>query len=210
MLPLADYIRFAFTLFGILTPFAAIPVLLELTRGQGPERRRRIADIAALTVFCFLSVSALSGEWVLRSVGASLPAFQVAGGVVLLLMGLSMLNARLSAVQQTREEAAEAESRHAVGVVPLAMPVMAGPGSMSAAIILVKRSSDPLHIVLSLAAILAVCIAVWIILRMSDPIGRRLGITGLNVLNRIFGLLLASIAVEMVAAGLRGLFPALG
>jgi multiple antibiotic resistance protein len=206
---IAVYSRFVVTLLAILTPFAAIPVFLALTTGQDDAFRRRTADMAAATVFAVLFVSAVTGDMLLRVMGTSLDAFRVGGGIVLFTMSLSMLNAKVSAVQQTPEEADEAGQKSVLGVVPIGIPLLVGPGSISSTIIETKRNPEIAHLLAVIACIALVCVAVWITLRLADPIGRRLGRTGLNILNRIFGLLLAAIAVQIIAAGLVGLFPIL-
>jgi multiple antibiotic resistance protein len=205
----AVYSRFVVTLLAILTPFAAIPVFLALTAGQDQAFRKRTADMAATTVFAVLVVSAVTGDLLLRVMGTSLDAFRVGGGIVLFTMSLSMLNAKVSAVQQTQEEADEAGGKSVLGVVPIGIPLLVGPGSISSTIIETKRSPELAHLALVIGCIALVCIAVWGTLRLADPIGKRLGRTGLNILNRIFGLLLAAIAVQIISAGLIGLFPVL-
>ena len=209
MAEFAVYSRFVVTLLAILTPFAAIPVFLALTAGQDQAFRKRTADMAATTVFAVLVVSAVTGDLLLREMGTSLDAFRVGGGIVLFTMSLSMLNAKVSAVQQTQEEADEAGGKSVLGVVPIGIPLLVGPGSISSTIIETKRSPELAHLALVIACIALVCIAVWGTLRLADPIGKRLGRTGLNILNRIFGLLLAAIAVQIISAGLIGLFPVL-
>jgi multiple antibiotic resistance protein len=206
---IAVYSRFVVTLLAILTPFAAIPVFLALTTGQDDAFRRRTADMAAATVFAVLFVSAVTGDLLLRVMGTSLDAFRVGGGIVLFTMSLSMLSAKVSAVQQTPEEADEAGQKSVLGVVPIGIPLLVGPGSISSTIIETKRNPEFAHLLAVIACIALVCVAVWITLRLADPIGKRLGRTGLNILNRIFGLLLAAIAVQIIAAGLVGLFPIL-
>lgn len=206
----AEYSRFALALFAILTTFAAIPIFLTLTEGRGAAEKASTARGAILTVFLVLTASALSGDLVLRLLGTSLDAFRVGGGLILLLMAISMLSARVSSVQQTPEEAGEAAERSAVGVVPLGLPLMAGPGAISTVIIQVQRGDGLPHFLINLACIVAVCFAVWVLLRMATPIGQRLGVTGLNILNRLFGLLLAAVAAQIIATGLLGLFPGLG
>jgi len=205
----ADYSRFVVTLLAILTPFAAIPVFLALTEGQRRGFRARTADMAAMTVFSVLIVSAFTGDVLLRVLGTSLDAFRVGGGIVLFLMSLSMLNAQLSPVQHSQEEADEAGQKSALGVVPIGMPLLVGPGAISSTIIEMKRSPEWAHAFAIVACIAVVCVAVWAALRLAEPIGAKLGRIGLNILNRIFGLLLAAIAVQIVTAGLLGLFPAL-
>ncbi|MFN4166327.1 MAG: MarC family protein [Ferrovibrio sp.] len=215
MLDSLDYVRFAVTLFSILDPFAAIPLFLLLTEGRSSRERNATARTASLGVFTALVIAGFSGDLILRLLGASLPAFQVGGGIVLFLMALSMINAQLSPQQQTPEEASEAagrplDGRSAVGVVPIAMPLLVGPGSISATIIYMERGAGWQHKGLSVAILALICVGIWVVLKLAQPIGDRLGRTGLNILNRIFGLLLAAVAVQIFANGLRGLFPALG
>jgi multiple antibiotic resistance protein len=210
MLSWSDYLRFAVALFAILTPFAAIPIFLSLTEGLSPLLRARTARLAAATVLCVLVIAALAGEAILRAVGTSLDSFRVGGGIVLLLMALSMLTAQVSGVKQTPAEAAEAEQRANVGIVPIGLPLLTGPGSISSVIIEMNRSAALGHKAMILVIIVAISGVVWCFLALAAPVGRYLGLTGLNVLNRLFGLLLAAIAIEIMAAGLRALFPGLG
>ena len=204
-----EYSRFFIALFAILTPFAAIPIFLSLTEGQGEKEKAHTARMAVLTIAILLVSAAFIGDSILRLIGTSLHSFRVGGGLVLLLMALSMMNARVSSVQQTREEAEEAVQKETVGVVPIGIPLLAGPGSISAVIIQMERSADWAHRGLVIACILCVCALVWGALSLATPIGNRLGRTGLNIVNRLFGLMLAAIAVEVIAAGLRALFPGL-
>ncbi len=209
MAELAVYSRFVVTLLAILSPFSAIPVFLALTAGQDQKFRTRTADMAATTVFAVLVVSAVTGDLLLRVMGTSLDAFRVGGGIVLFIMSLSMLNAKVSGVQQTQEETDEAGGKSVLGVVPIGIPLLVGPGSISSTIIEAKRTPDLVHLAAVIGCVALVCLAVWATLRLADPIGKRLGRTGLNILNRIFGLLLAAIAVQIVSVGLIGLFPVL-
>jgi multiple antibiotic resistance protein len=209
MAPWTEYTRFAIALFAILTPFAAIPIYLGLTEGRSDAYRARTANMASLTVLLVLVFTAFAGEVVLRLLGTSLDSFRVGGGIVLLLMALSMLSAQVSRVQQTQGEIDEAEQREEVGVVPLGLPLLAGPGSISTVIIQMQRGDGLAHEVTVTATIAFVCLLLWESLRLAGPIGARLGRTGLNILNRLFGLVLAAVAVEIVAVGLRNLFPGL-
>jgi multiple antibiotic resistance protein len=140
--------------------------------------------------------------------GASLPAFRVGGGLVLLLMALAMLNAEAGGVRQSRAEAEELESGEAAGVVPLAIPLLAGPGAISTSIIAVERGGLA-HQCAIVGCIAVVCAVSWLTLRAADRIAARMGTTGLNVATRILGLLLAAMAVQTMAEGLKQLFPAL-
>jgi len=204
-----EYTRFFTTLFVILDPFAAVPIFLVMTRNHTASERGKIVNIAALTVLLVLVAASLMGEGLLHGMGASLASFRVGGGIVLLLMALAMLQAQTDKVRTTASEEAEAEDRNSIAVVPLAIPLMAGPGSISTVIIEMHRSDADYHMLPVIFSIALVCVILWIVLRMAVPIGRILGHTGLNIVNRLFGLILAAIAVEIMANGLRQLFPAL-
>lgn len=209
MEPWTEYTRFFIALFVILDPFAAVPIFLALTRSYSASERGRIANISALTVLLVLVVVALIGETLLQTMGTSLASFRVGGGIVLLLMAISMLNGQTGTVRTTPEEEAEAENRNAIAVVPLAIPLMAGPGSISTAIIQMQRSDTEFHALLVILTIILVCVLLWLVLRLATVIGKALGHIGLNIINRLFGLILAAIAVEIMANGVKELFPAL-
>jgi len=204
-----EYTRFLVALFVILDPFAAVPIFLALTKTYTRSERGHVANIAAITVLVVLVVTSLTGESLLHGMGTSLASFRVGGGIVLLLMALAMLNGQTGAVRTTPEEEAEAEDRSAIAVVPLAIPLMAGPGSISSVIIQMHRGSGEYHALLVIACIVIVCLLLWLVLRMATTIGRALGQIGLNIINRLFGLILAAIAVEIMANGLKELFPLL-
>jgi multiple antibiotic resistance protein len=206
---LPTYGRFLISLFAILSPFAAIPLFLTLTNNFDVKQKSRTAAAASATVAAVLIISGFAGEPILRALGTSLDAFRVGGGIVLLLVALSMLSAQTSTVQHRPEETAEADISSSVGVVPLGIPLLAGPGSISAVIIEMSDAPGLAHRATIIACILVVCTATWAILRLANPIGQRLGKIGLNVLSRVFGLILAAIAVQVMATGLRALFPGL-
>lgn len=204
----SDYLRFVVTLAAVVDPFLAVPFFLTFTATRGEDERKRLARIVALTVFIVLAVAVFIGESLLELIGASLPAFRVGGGLVLLLMALAMLNAQAGGVRQSRAEAQELEERELQGVVPLAMPLLAGPGAISTSIIAVEGGSLA-HQAAVVACIGIVCLLTWLTLRAAHRIAARMGTTGLNVATRILGLLLAAMAVQTMAVGLRQLFPGL-
>jgi multiple antibiotic resistance protein len=205
---LQEYLRYLVTLTAVVDPFLAVPIYLSATAHYDDGRKRRLANAVTATVLAVLAVSAIFGERLLRLMGASLPAFQVGGGLVLLLMALAMLNAKIGEMRQTKAEAAELESGELSGVVPLAVPLLAGPGAISTTIIAAQRGGLA-HIAVLLACILLVCFFLWWLLRLADAVGARMGTTGLNIATRILGLLLAAIAIQTMAEGLRILFPGL-
>lgn len=206
---LTDYLRFVVTLTAVLDPFFAVPIFIGVTRRSSAAGRARLARAVTLTVFLVLAGAAVFGEGALDVMGTSLPAFRVGGGLVLLLMALAMLNAQAGGVRQTQAEAAELGSRDVSGVVPLAIPLLAGPGAISTTII-AAQAGGAAHVAALIGCVGIVCLLLWWMLTIAQAIGRRMGITGLNIATRILGLLLAAIAIETMAAGLKGLFPGLG
>ena len=208
MSDLQDYLRFVVTLTAVLDPFLAVPIFLTLTASRDAAARNALVRIVAITVFAVLGVSALLGETILTTVGASLAAFRVGGGLVLLLMSLAMLNAQAGGLRQSKAEAEELESRELSGVVPLAVPLLAGPGAISTTIIAAQKGGAA-HLAAILACIAIVSVLTWVVLRAAQVIGARLGTTGLNVATRLLGLLLAALAIQTMAEGLKALFPGL-
>jgi len=205
----SEYSRFFTALLVILDPFAVIPIFLSLTQGYSPEERSRSVTLAAITVAVVLCLSAMFGETMLTVLGTSLPSFRVGGGIVLLLMALAMLRAQPDQMRTSSAEKAEAEGRENIAIVPIAIPLLAGPGSISTVIIQMHRPGAEYHLFWVIAIILLLSLLLWVVLRLATPIGRALGPIGLNILNRLFGLILTAIAVEIMANGLRGLFPIL-
>src|SRR5262245_58172968 len=134
-----EYLRFTVTLVAVLDPFLAIPIFLAFTAARGAAERSRLINSVTLTVFLVLAGAAIFGETVLDLIGASLPAFTAGGGVVLLLMALAMLNAEAGKVRQNPAEAEELEARDVSGVVPLAVPLLAGPGAISTTIVAAQK-----------------------------------------------------------------------
>jgi multiple antibiotic resistance protein len=204
-----EYLRFAATLTAVLDPFLAVPIFLALTASHSPRDRVVLVRVVAVTVFIVLAVSALLGDTILALVGASLAAFRVGGGLVLLLMALAMLNAQAGGVRQSEAEAAELESGELRGVVPLAIPLLAGPGAISTTIIAAEKGAGIAHLSVILGCIAAVSLLTWVVLRAANAIGDRFGTTGLNIATRLLGLLLAALAIQTMAEGLRELFPGL-
>jgi multiple antibiotic resistance protein len=203
------YSRFLIGLLAILDPFIAVPLFLTLTASRSLAERRRAARVVTLTVLCVLVGASIAGEPLLKLMGGSLASFRVGGGLVLLLMALAMLNARAGDVRQTLDETNALEQGAGLGVVPLAIPLLAGPGAISS-VIVASHGDSLLHRLLILLCILLACAVLWLVLALAAPLGRRMGTTGLNIANRLLGLLLAAFAIESMAGGLRLLFPAFG
>jgi multiple antibiotic resistance protein len=206
--PLGEYLRFAVTLTAVLDPFLAVPIFVSLTAQRPELERTRLARVVTLTVFLVLAGAALFGEALLTLIGASLPAFQVGGGLVLLLMALAMLNARVGGVRQSAAEAEELESGEVSGVVPLAVPLLAGPGAISTTIIAAQARSLA-HLAAMVGCIAVVCALLWLVMRFAHALAPRMGTTGLNIATRLLGLLLTAIAIQTMAEGLVALMPGL-
>ena len=200
----------ALALFAIVDPVGVIPMFLLATQGYTLAQSHAAARIAALTVLGVLTLFAFLGEPLLMFFGIRLAAFAVAGGLLLLLLALSMVQARVSPQRPTRDEAVEAEERDAVGVVPLGIPLLAGPGAITHVIVAASAAKgEVLHQTALLIPIGVVALSVWLSFRAAPVISRRLGKTGIHVVTRLMGLIIAAISVEMIADVLGKLFPGL-
>lgn len=202
-----EYSRFFIALLVILDPFAAIPIFLGITKSSDTKLRNRIADVTALTAFAVLVFSALLGETLLLTMGTSLASFRVGGGIVLLLMALAMLKGHINTFDAT--PLSEYPQSSEIAIVPLAIPLLAGPGAISTVIIEMHRSDAQYHAILVMLTIFLVSVLLWLVLRMASRLGKSIGPVGINIINRIFGLILAAIAIEIMANGLKQLFPIL-
>ena len=193
----------------IVNPLLGVSSITTLASDKTSEQRRATARMAALTVGVVMSISAIAGEAVLALFGIGIPEFHVGGGILLLLIAVSMLNARMSGVRHTAAESEEAQMREQVGVVPIGIPLLAGPGAISTAILYAHKGKGWLDMVVLLGEIWLVAALVWIALLMGDRLMTILGQTGMNIASRIMGLLLAAIAVGFVTQGLKVLLPGL-
>jgi multiple antibiotic resistance protein len=199
-----------FSLFAIVDPVGVIPIFLLATRGYTLAQSRAAAHIAALTVLGVLTLFAFAGEPLLGFLGIRLAAFSVAGGLLLLLLALSMVQAHVSPQRQTEDEAVEAEEKDSVGAVPLGVPLLAGPGAITHVIVASGTAhGNLLHQGLLLIPVVLVALSVWRAFRAAPLIARRLGKTGIHVVTRLMGLIIAAISIEMIASGLGTLFPGL-
>lgn len=204
-----EYVQLLAGLISVVNPISAMPIYLSLTARKTPLERRQTALTTAFAVAMVLLVALLAGEPILRFFGIGLPAFRVAGGLLLLLMGISMLRVSDDRSRHTPEENAESHDKESVAVVPLAMPLLAGPGAISTTIVYAHRDLSLNHYVLFVTVIVSVSALVWLTLRLAPRIVALMGQTGMNVVTRVMGLLLTSIAVEFIANGAIELFPLL-
>ena len=200
---LTFYLQIAVAIFTILDPLGALPVFLLLTDGNSEEERRIIVRRTVIAVALILLIAALAGNRVLAFFGIDIHAFQTAGGILLLLIALNMLQARGPLIKTTSMEREEAIEKEDVSVVPLAMPLLAGPGSISTVIVFSASMQTLASKGVLLAIILAVVAMLWPILLLCRRLGERIGRTGINIAVRIMGLILASIAVKFILEGAR-------
>ena len=204
------------SLIVLVNPFSALSIFLELTQGYTSRERRRTAQITALSVFIIMTVFIFSGNWILKILSISTGSFQVGGGILVFLIAVSMMNSgsnpakpKIGTQEHDEITVQPRPNMGAVAIVPLAMPLIIGPGGISTVIIhasAARHMNDLLAILAAGAVISVIC---YLSLLTAAKVSRWLGETGLTVLNRIMGMLLAAVAVEIVIAGIRSLFPQL-
>jgi multiple antibiotic resistance protein len=204
-----DYVRFGTAMLTIIDPIGTVPMFVTLTSGRTSMDRRRAANAAALTTAVVLVSAVACGEWLLRAFAIDVPSFQVGGGILILLMAVSMMHARPSRTRHTPEEAHDAEEQATIGVVPLGTPLLAGPGAISTAIIYANKAAHWGERFCLILVCLGLALGVWVVLRMSGRIGDHLGRTGINIITRLMGLILAAVAVKFIADGTGALLPGL-
>ncbi len=199
-------IRSFLTLFVVLDPVGLAPFFLALTAGRSTADRDRIAARATLVAAALLLVFGVGGSWLLARLGISLAAFRVAGGLLLFRIALDMVFARLE--RETEAEEHEARARTDISVFPLAIPLIAGPGALASLMVL---AAEARAYAFGLPLLLVVCmilvLLVYLALRLATRLSKLLGQTGINVITRVLGVLLAALATQYVADGVRGLLP---
>ena len=201
------YVRFSLlalsSIFFLVDPFAALPTFLAVTAGVDKARRKVMARKASLTAWVVLSAFAIAGQYIFKMFGITLPAFELAGGVILLLIGLDMLQAKRSATQEAPGETEDAAHKEDAGIVPLGIPMLAGPGSITAVMVLVGQvEGNPWRMVAILAAIFVTAAICYLVLGNSDRVSSVLGDTGVRILVRIMGLLLVALAMQYFVNGM--------
>ncbi len=193
------------TLLAMVDPVGTVPIFLSLTPAEPPHQRRRIARRAVTVALGVMALFAVAGQPLLRVLRVSIPAFQIAGGVLLFLIAVDMLFARRSGARETPEEEADALARHHdVSVFPLAIPTLSGPGTIAATVLLMGQASgDPVRVTMVVAAMVVTMAVTWLVLQGAEAIRRVLGVTGIHVLTRLMGIVLSALAVQMILDGIR-------
>ena len=198
------------TLFVIIDPVGNAVIFAGLMRGA-PERLRRLCALRGVLIATILILAfALGGGALLRALGITLPAFRIAGGILLFLLATEMVFARESGIRRpTALEEEETEQRHDISVFPLAFPLLAGPGALTSIVLLVERAGAPLAelgVIASLVVVMAITLA---LLLVAPQVMRLAGVTGANVVSRVLGIILAALAAQLVLDGLAAVWPAL-
>lgn len=207
----AIYLQFFIGLFAIVNPFGTLPIFFSMTAHQYEADRQRTNLITSVSVGVILLVSLYFGKLILDAFAISLNSFRVAGGILVVSIAMTMISGKLGEHKQNKEEKNEAPSEYEnLGVVPLAMPIMAGPGAIGSTIVWGTRYHDWIDYVGFSLAIIVFSTLCYVLFRFSAPLVKRLGRTGSNVVTRIMGLILMALGIEILVSGLVNLFPILG
>jgi multiple antibiotic resistance protein len=194
-------------LFVIIDPLATVPAFLAMTPTDTPEQRIKMARLACWVAAGVLVTFAVAGKYIFKFLGITMPAFQIAASIVLLLVALDMLRAQRSRVQETSEETAAGVEKTDIAVAPLAIPMLAGPGAISTAILLHNQAIDLVQQVALYGCILLVCFVCFLIFRLSARGARWLSPIAMNITVRIMGLLLAAVAIQFMLNAVKDLKP---
>jgi multiple antibiotic resistance protein len=198
------------TLLAIVNPLAIVPFFIHYTQDFTSAQRRRTIWLASFSSFVVITTCALMGLHILEFFGISLASFQVGGGMLLMTSALAMLNAQPAEAKSNAEEMNDAAARASIAVVPLTIPLLTGPATMSTVVIYAEKAKTFWQLATLVSFGLVVALATAVCFSLAQPIARGLGKTGINVMTRLMGLILAALAVEVMSDGLVKLFPVLG
>ena len=194
-------------IFVVVDPISVVPIFIAMTAGDTAEKRQRMALRASITGAALLTVFALFGAVIFKFMGVTLGAFKFAGGILLLLTALDMLRAQPARTRSTAEETAEGAQKQDVAIVPLAVPLLAGPGSVATVMVLMSRGPGFWVGIPVVGAIAATFVASYFMLRAAGLVDRWLGKSGIAILQRVMGLMLAAIAIQFMVDGFGDLLP---
>lgn len=206
---LSTYFKFFIGLFALVNPVGIIPVFISMTSYQTAAARNKTNLTANVSVAIILWTSLFLGDAILQVFGISIDSFRIAGGILVVTIAMSMISGKLGEDKQNKQEKSETAIRESIGVVPLALPLMAGPGAISSTIVWGTRYHTwgyMLGFTIAIALFAGCC---WLVFRLAPWLVRLLGQTGINVITRIMGLLLMALGIEFIVTGLRALFPGL-
>ena len=208
MLPYEEYIKVFFGVLAIMGPFSALPIFVTLTSGKSKQEKNALALQSSFYALIVALCSVWLGSAILGFFNISIPAFRVAGGILLLTLAISMINAKIPGSKQTPEELKEAKiSNRDLAMVPFAIPLIMGPGAISTVIVFSHYTTGFVHLFIMSGIVTVLILNIYLSLKAAAYLSEKLGLIGINVISRIMGLILASIAVEFMASGLLKLFP---
>ncbi|OUS00168.1 hypothetical protein A9Q84_03015 [Halobacteriovorax marinus] len=204
-----DIIKFSITLISILNPIGIIPIFINITRNSSESQISKIAKSCSIAVVVTIIISLIIGQSVLEFFGISIASFTIGGGLLLSSMAFSMIQAQSSNAKINPEEITEMEDLREIGIVPLAIPLLSGPGAISTSIIHAKTFTTSYHWIGAVIAIVIIGFIIKLILTSSERIGQKIGTIGLNVMTRIMGIILLAISIEMIIGGIKDILPIL-
>ena len=204
-----DTLKFSITLISILNPIGIIPIFLDLTKRNSESQILKIAQSCSIAVVITILISLVAGQYVLEFFGISIASFTIGGGILLSSMAFSMIQATSSNAKINDTEIEEMQDLRELGIVPLAIPLLSGPGAISTSIIHAKSFSTIYHWVGVVLSVILIGLLVRYVLSYSKKIGEKLGTIGQNVMTRIMGIILLAIAIEMIIGGVKEILPIL-
>ena len=206
---ITDVLKFFITLISIVNPLGAIPVFLGFVQNHKTINVNKLANHTATAVTITILVSLIAGQYVLNFFGISVASFTIGGGILLTTTAFSMISGQQSNSKINNDEIKSIDFEREIGIIPLAIPLLSGPGAISTSIIHAKNFSTSIHWIAGIILVLVVGLIIKIILKNAVKIGERLGQIGLNVMTRIMGLILLSMSIEMIAFGIKEIMPIL-
>jgi len=206
---LSDIIKFSITLISIINPLGAIPVFLGFTKYHKNLNIKNVTNTCAIACTVTIFISLVFGQSILNFFGISIASFTIGGGFLLFTMAFSMISAQQSTTKINNEEIRSFDFEREIGIIPLAIPLLSGPGAISTSIIHSKQFTTPTHWVAGAIMVLLIGLIIKVILSYAEFIGEKLGQIGLNVMTRIMGLILLSMSIEMIATGIKEIIPVL-
>lgn len=206
-----DLLKPLIALLAIVNPIGVLPFYIHFTQGFSSEQRRRTIRVAAVSAFVVIAVSAVAGLRIIEFFGISLASFQVGGGMLLLVSSLQMLNAQPAESRPVDlvEGGDKADAGDSIAIVPLTIPLLTGPATISTMVIYAEKSRHWWQIAVLVGYGVVIGLSVWLAFSLAGRIAKVLGRTGINVMTRLMGLILAALAVEVMSDGLVKLFPVL-
>lgn len=210
----SEIIKIVLAFSVLINPFGVLSVFLDLTRGYSTINRRKFAQVACFTVFITITFFTLAGSSILKVLGISLGSFQVAGGILIFLIAINMMNGDGNPAKPDEEnvnidQVQEVVSSHASAVVPVAIPFLVGPGGISTIVIYSSKANGMVELTSIIVAGFFVSLFCYVVLMAAGRLAHLLGDTGLNIFSRIMGMLLAAVAIEIMVSGLKSIFPQL-